>query len=445
MLLKQFQNFIAQKQLFKSTDKLLLAVSGGIDSMVLLHLCLKAAFNFSVVHVNFKLRGKASDADEALVMTTCKTNQIECYAKSFDTLEYANNNKLSTQMAARNLRYQFFEALISEHHFSYLVTAHHADDNVETFFINLLRSSGIKGLTGIPLQNRNIIRPLLFAKRNEIEKYATENKIEFNNDSSNLKDDYLRNHLRHHAIPALHAAMPNANKQIIQSIQHLQSESNVLDELHSKAFEALVSTHAHGFSINKKALQNYTHAETMLFIYLKKQGFTISQVNDMLTQTKEESGRVFNAEKHSILVNRNELILSEIKQKTEQSVIIIENANQLIEEPIQLSMQLLPIKEVDYKKAKANEAYFDAEKITFPLRLRKWQTGDSMQPLGMKNKKKVSDILIDNKVDLLTKANTYVLCNNQNEIIWLIRQSVSETSKINESCKKILYISLQTK
>lgn len=438
MLLQQFQEFVTQKKLINPSDKLLLAVSGGVDSMVLLQLCLKAGYQCSVAHVNFKLRGAAANADEALVIDTCKTHQIECFSTQVDTQIFANQNKLSIQMAARELRYNYFNTLINKHRFTKLVTAHHADDHIETFFINLLRSSGIQGLTGIPLKNENIIRPLLFATKQQIESYAQTEQLKFNTDSSNLKDDYLRNHLRHHVIPALTNATTNANTQILNSIQHLNDDANLLQELHQKTFEQFLSKHPHGISIDKTKLVTYTNVAHLLFWYLKNFGFNSTQVLDMLSN--EESGRIFYSNTHQILQNRAEFILSPMNTMEQTEELIIDIINQKIETPIKLKFELLDNKSTNFKDAQAFEVYVDATKIQFPLTLRKWQAGDQMQPLGMKHQKKVSDILIDNKVDNLTKANTYVLCNANKEIIWLIGQRVSESFKIDKNCKKILHI-----
>ena len=438
MLLQQFQEFITQKKLINTSDKLLLAVSGGVDSMTLLHLCLRARYDFSVAHVNFKLRGADADADEALVISICKAYQIECFSTQVETQDYANQHKLSIQMAARELRYNYFNTLIKQHHFTKLVTAHHANDHIETFFINLLRSSGIQGLTGIPVQNENIIRPLLFATKQQIETYVQTHQIKFNTDSSNLKDDYLRNYLRHHVIPTINKANTNANTQILNSIQHLNDDASLLQELHQKTFEQLITKHEHGISINKSKLNTYNNAAHLLFWHLKNFGFNNAQVQDMLSN--DDSGRIFYSNTHQILQNRDELILSAIANNEPTAAIIIESIQQKIETPVSLKMQLLDLNSVNYKSAQFNEIYVDAAKIQFPLTLRKWQTGDQIQPLGMKHQKKVSDILIDNKVDNLTKANSYVLCNANNEIIWLIKQRVSENFKIGNNCKNILHI-----
>jgi tRNA(Ile)-lysidine synthase len=443
MLLNQFQEFVKQNQLFNASDKLLLAVSGGVDSMVLFHLCLKAGYEFSVAHVNFKLRGENADADEALVINTCKAFKIDCFTTNFNTQNYANEKKLSIQMAARELRYNYFDQLIQQHQFTKLLTAHHANDQIETFFINLLRSSGIKGLKGIPMQNENIIRPLLFATKNQIETYANTHQIIFHTDSSNLKDDYLRNHLRHHVIPAFNNASPNATIQILNSIQHLNDDFNLLQELHQKAFKNLITTHAHGIIINKTKLQVYANAQAMLFAYVKNYGFNKSQVQQMLQHKQDESGKLYYSNTHKILNNRNEFIISLIEKPNTLEEIIIHNIGQTITTPLHIKMQLSSVNEVNYKNAHANEAYFDASKIKFPLKLRLWQAGDQMQPLGMKNKKNLSDILIDNKVDILTKTNTYVLCNNNNQIIWLIGHRLSEQFKIDPKTKNVLYFTLK--
>lgn len=441
MLLQQFKHFITQKKLFQPSDKVLLAVSGGVDSMVLLHLCLDAGYNFAVAHVNFNLRAEASDADEKLVIETCKKNNITCYSTKVDTLACAANHKLSIQMAARELRYRYFNNLVSEHQFTSIVTAHHADDTIETFFINLLRSTGIKGLTGIPVQNGELIRPLLFASRNQIEAYAQEHQITFRTDSSNLNDHYLRNHIRHHVIPALNSAADNAGEQILNTMQHLQTEADLLQELHHKAFENMLSIHIQGICINKNLLQSYSNPQTMLFMYLKNYGFNISQVKDMMALSVEKSGSKFYSDTHIALLNRNEIIVSELESEKKDVTLVIENIHQEITEPICLSMKMLALQEAGYKHAHANEAFVDADKVLFPLKLRKWQAGDTMQPLGMNQRKKVSDILIDNKVDLFTKANTYVVCNAQNEIVWLIGQRVSALFKVENNSKNILHIS----
>jgi tRNA(Ile)-lysidine synthase len=266
-------------------------------------------------------------------------------------------------------------------------------------------------------------------------------QLKFNTDSSNLKDDYLRNYLRHHVIPVLNKASTNANTQILNSIEHLNDDANLLYELHQKAIQEITTNTSNGININTTKLLQYNNAAHLLFWFLKNYGFNSHQVHDMLSDKHNESGSLFYSNTHQILRNRNEFILSPIALKQQASEVIIESINQEINTPIQLKMQVLDMQNINYKTAKAKEAYIDMAKIEFPLKLRKWQTGDAMQPLGMKNQKKVSDIFIDNKVDRLTKDNCYMLCNANNEIIWLIGQRVSERFKVDENSCNILYLS----
>jgi tRNA(Ile)-lysidine synthase len=443
MLLPSFQNFISKNKLIGSNDKLLLAVSGGVDSMVLMDLCLKSGLNFAVAHVNFKLRGAASDTDEELVIATCKANNIACYTTSFDTVAYTKQHKISIQMAARELRYSYFEQLIKTHQFTKLLTAHHANDSLETFFINLLRSSGIQGLTGIPIINKYIIRPLLFAEKSAIEKYAVAHKIIYQTDVSNLKDDYLRNQIRHHIIPAFQNINENAVNQLLNSMYHLQREHELLQELHQKALDKIISKHPQGIQIDITLLKTFVQFETMLLLYLKNYGFNHAQVMQMLDDTSNQTGSLFYSKTHRVLYNRDVLIVSILLKSENNNDFIIHNINQKVDHPFFLKMQELLIDNINYKTASSNEAYVDAAKVQFPLTIRKWKQGDSIIPLGMKQRKKISDILIGQKVDLIMKENIYVLCNANGDIIWLIGQRLSDNFKVEKMSSKLYYFSFE--
>jgi len=440
MLLQQFQQFVQKHQLIDASDKLLLAVSGGVDSMVLLNICSKLGYNFAAAHCNFTLRDSESDADETLVMETCKFNQIVLYSVRFNTLNYADANKLSIQMAARELRYNFFNDLINQHQFTKVLTAHHANDNIETLFINLLRSSGIQGLSGIPIKNENIIRPLLFATKTSIKNYATTNNIQFNEDSSNSKDDYLRNEIRHHLIPVLKKLSSNAESAVLSCMQHLNDEYNLLHELHQKTMSEIVSIHQNGLAIKMNLLKAYQNSESLLYLYLKKYGFNMVQIQNMLSHAIQSTGNMFYSSTHQVLVDRDSLILSTLDNRSFDKEVVIENIHHQIDFPISLTLQSLLKEKTNYNNALSNEAYFDLEKVSFPLVLRKWQQGDMMQPLGMKHKKKISDILIDNKVDLLTKEKTYVLCDANGIIIWLIGHRISDCFKVENKTQHLLYL-----
>lgn len=443
MLQESFQKFISEKKLINKSDKLLLAVSGGVDSMVLFKLCLQSGYGFEVAHVNFKLRDADSNADETLVRKTCQDANIPFHTKSFHTLSYARENKISIQMAARELRYSYFEELLQQYQLSKIVTAHHADDSIETFFINLLRGTGIKGLTGIPVEHKKVIRPLLFAQKIEIENYAAEHKVMFHLDKSNLKDDYLRNHIRHHLMPALIKTSDKAFSQLLNSMYHLGNENLLLQELHTKSLEQITHIHPQGIEIKIPLLKAYKQHETMLFLYLKNYGFTYSQVQNMLEEKTQQAGSIFYSNTHRVLRNRTSLILSGNETEGEnKETITIYDVHQKVEAPVGLVIRALNIDDAPYKNASSHEVYVDAAKIQFPLTFRKWKHGDMIIPLGMKHSKKISDILIDQKIDLLSKEKTYVLCNAEGEIIWLAGIRMSEIFKIHKHTAQVYHISM---
>jgi tRNA(Ile)-lysidine synthase len=445
MLLKRFKDFIDHKKLLAPSNKLLLAVSGGIDSMVLLDLCLQAGYDVEVAHCNFKLRGTESDADEQLVAEVCNAHRIKLHSISFETAQYAIEKGLSIQMAARTLRYDYFNQLVVAHGFNKLLTAHHADDNIETFFINLLRSTGIDGLTGISLQNGNIIRPLLFANKKEIAAYAVEHHIRYRDDSSNDKDDYLRNYIRHHVTPALQQAAINANISISNSIQHLAEDAALLHELVHKKINEISICGDNKTIINKVKLIEFNNAVQLLFMYLKEYGFNYAQANDMLKNKANQSGKIFYSNSHRILLNRNEIILTEFNNAIEHDEIMINDTDQIIETPLKMQINKLVEPSNNYKQASANEAYLDSDKMVWPLKLRRWQSGDSMQTLGMKHRRKISDILIDLKVDVLAKEKVYVLTDACGEILWLIGYRISETCKITNRTNNIMHLKAGSK
>jgi tRNA(Ile)-lysidine synthase len=444
MLLKRFKDFIDHQKLLAPSDKLLLAVSGGIDSMVLLDLCLQAGYDVEVAHCNFKLRGAESDADEQLVAEVCTAQRIKLHSISFETAQYAIEKGLSIQMAARTLRYDYFNQLVVAHGFNKLLTAHHADDNIETFFIKLLRSTGIDGLTGIPLQNGNIIRPLLFANKKEIAIYAVEHHISYREDSSNDKDDYLRNYIRHHVVPALQHAAKNAHTAISNSMKHLFEDANLLYELHAKTMHDFTVQKDNKIIINKARLNEFQNALQLLYMYLKNYGFNHTQVQDILNHDAGQSGKKFYSSTHTVLLNRQEIILSQLDEVHTYNEVIINDVHQFIDTPIQLQIKKLVKLNNAYQQATANEAYFDEAKIRWPLKLRKWQSGDSMIVLGMKHRKKISDILIDLKVDVWTKEKTYVLIDAGGNILWLIGYRVSDLCKVTDSSNSLLHIQIGT-
>ena len=411
-MLTKFQHHIEQNFLQLKDKKLLLAVSGGVDSMVLLDLFYKLRFDICIVHCNFQLRGKESDADEMLVRETCQDSYIPYFIESFDTLEFAKENKLSIQLAARKLRYDWFQEIISLG-FDYVLTAHHLDDNVETFLINFTRGTGLEGLTGIPAQNGNIIRPLLPFSREEIENYALENKIQWREDSSNASDKYFRNKLRHNIVPTLKELNTGFLDSFQNTLHHLQQSESLVNDASKLVFEKVVEEKENQLEIHLKPLLEFQNYKAYLYQWLKEYGF--SAWNDIYDLVEAQSGKQVFSESHVLLKDREKLILSERKEINKSEVFIIES----IESKVNIPLKLRFCKAVNIFETVSNCIFVDESKIKFPLTIRKWQEGDYFYPSGMNGKKKLSKYFKDEKYSLLDKENQWLLCS-EDQIIWVI-------------------------
>lgn len=444
-LLQQFQQFINQEKLFQHKDRVLLAVSGGVDSMVLCHLCKQAGYDFAIAHCNFQLRGTESDADEALIQMLAGKYEIEYFIKRFDTSNYANENKESIQVAARNLRYSWFAELTDTRNgspFKKLLTAHHANDNVETLLMNFFKGTGIAGLQGILPKSgkeQQIIRPLLFAKKEDLVQYATDNGLSFREDASNQSDKYTRNYFRNKLIPALTAVYPKVEDNLLDNINRF-SEVNLLYKQAIEHLKKKLLIH------NKKTLQMpvlkllKTEAlQTVLFEITKEFGFTSKQTGDIIRLLNAGSGKFIDSSTHRIIRNRKWLIIS-LLQSDDQSNYLIEAPD----EKIQFAGQSITVKKM-YRPIKIESDSFvaqvDAKEIVFPLLLRKWQQGDYFYPLGMKKKKKLSRFFIDNKLSLPQKENTWVV-EMDKKIIWVVGQRIDDRFKIDAQTQDIIRMEL---
>ena len=433
-MLTKFQHHIEQNFPQLKDKKLLLAVSGGIDSMVLLDLFYKLRFEICVVHCNFQLRGKESDADELLVREICQDGYIPYFIESFDTLEFAKENKLSIQLAARKLRYDWFQELLSLG-FDYVLTAHHLDDNVETFLINFTRGTGLEGLTGIPAQNENIIRPLLPFSREEIENYAKENKIQWREDSSNASDKYFRNKLRHNIVPTLKELNTGFLDSFQNTLHHLQQAESLVNDASKLVFEKVVKEKGNQLEIHLKPLLEFQNYKAYLYQWLKNYGF--SAWNDIYDLVNAQSGKQVFSETHILLKDREKLILSERKSTDKSEVFIIES----IECKVNIPLKLIFSRFSGDKHVNANCIFVDEDKINFPLIIRKWQEGDYFYPAGMNGKKKLSKYFKDEKYSLLDKENQWLLCS-EDQIIWVIGKRVDQRFIATETTQQNIKIEL---
>lgn len=400
---------------FIEGKKLLIAISGGIDSVVLAHLLHELGYEILLAHCNFKLRGKESDLDEEFVGALGEKLKVRTFVKKFDTEQYAEKRKLSIQLAARELRYQWFSEVRKEHHLDYLVTGHHADDNLETFLINMSRGTGLEGLTGIPKQNKEIIRPLLPFSREEIVAYAKMNQIAWREDASNSETKYIRNKIRHQIIPVLKEINPNLLNSFSRTITHLEESSAIITQKVKEITLEILSNVGDEVRIDIEKMLKLATPKAYLYELLKPYNFTEwDNVFDLLIA---QSGKQISSKSHVLLKDRDFLILkSRHKIAKRKQKIIIEKGITTVDEPISLHIEITDKKQSESK----NYALVNKNLVTFPMILRKREDGDFFYPTGMFGKKKVSKFFKDEKLSQFQKEETWLLCNANNEIIWIV-------------------------
>ena len=431
-MLAKFQNHINSDFPFFEGSKLLLAISGGIDSMVLLHLCRQLKFDIRIAHCNFQLRGAESDEDENFVKMQAEKLQIPIYIQKFDTQVFAKQNKLSIQVVARNLRYDWFNTLLATHHFDYILTAHHLDDSLETFLINFIRGSGLDGLTGIPSRNGNVIRTLLPFSRNEIETFAKENIILWREDSSNSSGKYVRNKLRLDVVPILKELNPSLLTSFESTLSHLQQSQSLVNDASQSVFKEVV-LEDDTINIDIAKLTGFPNYKAYLYQWLQPFGFTAW--NDIYALVEAQSGKQVFSETHILLKNRNHLILFPKQNESEPIHFWIKKEQKDVKFPLKMSF----CKVNDISVATTNTIFVDDEKLTFPLEIRKWQDGDWFYPHGMEGKKKLSKFFKDEKFSIIDKSNAWLLCSD-NQIVWVIGKRVDDRFKVTTATTKILKI-----
>lgn len=438
-LLENFKKYIKKENLFQENDRLLLAVSGGVDSVALCQLCRQAGYDFVIAHCNFQLRGEESNRDETFVRQLTGTYDVTFYVKRFDTLEYSKASKKSIEEAARQLRYDWFTDLTNTTGIKYIVTGHHADDNVETVAMNFFRGTGISGLRGILPKQGKIIRPLLFARRGELEEFVKNKGLRFVTDHTNLENNYTRNFFRNKIIPLVNEKFPEASNNVLRNIQRFK-ETEILYQqsvqLHKKKLLKESGNETH---IPVLKLLKTVPLATVLYEIIKDFGFTPHQTDEAVALLKSESGKYIQSASHRIIRNRNWLIIS--------PGLTIEASNILIEEmdtTTRFANGLLEIKKLNVDNYQVtndnNVAMLNAADIRFPLLLRKWKQGDYFYPLGMQKKKKLGRFFTDNKLSLTQKENMWVI-EMDKKIIWVVGMRIDERFKISNLTRSILVIS----
>ncbi|WP_115461960.1 tRNA lysidine(34) synthetase TilS [Winogradskyella aurantiaca] len=436
-MLDAFNSILNNELSFLRDKRLLVAISGGIDSVVLTQLCLKAHLDLTLAHCNFKLRGAESDADESFVKDLADNLGLEVFIQGFNTEKYMTQNKVSLQMAARELRYKWFQELSSQLHFDYILTAHHADDNLETFLINFTRGTGINGLTGIPILNENIVRPLLPFSRDEILQLATESGWNWREDTSNKSRKYLRNKLRHEVVPILKAINPNLIGSFQSTINNLNETGDIVEEsLNAVAKRAI--THLDDNEIHYKVseFKKVNNSRAYLHEMFKDYGFT--EWDDVLNLLDAKSGKYVESESHRLIKHREVLILTDVNPPVFRSITIKEGDECILFPHGQLKFNKIQA----LRKTKKSEVYLDENKVEFPLVLRIWKAGDSFVPSGMSGTKKISKFLKDEKCSLTEKERTWVLCSG-NDVIWVVGKRANNKCVATSDTESILHIQLE--
>jgi len=465
-LLQQYKEFIKKENLFSPKDKLLLAVSGGIDSVVLCELCKQAGFDFAIIHCNFQLRGEESVRDEEFVKKLGEKYKVDVKIKKFDTQKFAEENKLSIQEAARDLRYKWFFYLWQNETLgnnintiekdnipgwhtsttrSFVLTAHHADDNIETLLMNFFRGTGLHGLTGIPISGPSsalayIKRPLLSFSKKELIEFANENKLDFVEDSSNLSTKYTRNLFRHEIIPAISKVYPQVNENLTDNIGRFKE----IEELYKLAVgdikKKLTKEKENEWHIPVKQLMGYNN-RALIYEIIADFGFTEKQIDEVIKLSESDSGKYLDSPTfdYRIIKHRHWFIISPINSVDSRMIIIEEKDKKvLFEEGI---IEIERLQTTNHKPQTSNNiACLDSKEIKYPFILRKWKTGDYFYPLGMKKKKKLSRFFIDQKLSKTEKEKTWVI-EMDKKIIWVVGNRIDERFKVTDQTKNGLKIS----
>ena len=424
MLMKKVKEFIEKEDLFSKQDKILVALSGGADSVALTRILITLGYHCEVAHCNFELRGEESDRDEDFVRNFCRSLNIKCHSIHFETRRYAAQQSISIEMAARELRYNWFSKICEESDCQVVAVAHHKDDSVETMLLNLIRGTGINGLLGIRPKNGNVVRPLLCASRQEVVEYLHRMNQTYVTDSTNLEDEYTRNKIRLNLLPLMEEINPSVKDGLVKTASYLNDISKVYQQAIKESIDRIFITPEKEISIEK--LMNEPAPQALLFEVLSPLGFNSTQVEEVYGSLNGQPGKRFISSQWQVVKDRDLLLIEKVKTANDKPQIIFE--------------EVLLTKDFVIPKDK-NTACFDANKFKGVISIRKWEKGDYFIPFGMKGKKLVSDFMTDSKFSLLKKEQQWVLsCNDQ--IAWLIGERTDNRFRIDDSTQKVIIAKL---
>jgi len=437
---KQFINFIEQNKLFNNLDSILVAVSGGMDSVLLANLIKASGYNFAVAHCNFQLRGEESNADQQFCQNLAQQLEAPFHVISFDTLAFAETNKISVQMAARELRYQWFEQIRQQFNYSVIALAHHQNDAIETILLNLVRGTGIAGLHGILPKSGVLVRPLMFMTREDVQHQITENNLAYVEDSSNASAKYARNKIRLEVIPKLKELNQELEQTFEKNLLHFRSLEILLNNKVQELKKALFLPFGDEIHISIDELKKLVPKQLLIFNLFKDFGFNETAINDLEKALYKHSGRIFYSETYQILIDRSNLVLSKKVTNLPEQVTF-----EALDHQIDFGAYRLKIVNAEVKDIVTNDrmkASIDSDKIIYPLTLRNWKEGDFFYPIGMNSRKKLSDFFINQKIALNKKTEIPLLVNGNNEIIWIGGYRPDDRYKITENSKNVTIFEL---
>ncbi|NLX80791.1 MAG: tRNA lysidine(34) synthetase TilS [Proteiniphilum sp.] len=435
-MLDKVKRYIADNKLFEQSDKLLVGLSGGADSMALLNVLIELKYDCFAAHCNFHLRGEESDKDQLYVEDWCNFKNIPLITVDFDTTKYAADNKISIEMAARELRYRWFERVRKDHDADYIAVGHHLNDSIETFLLNLIRGTGISGLSGIAPKNGRVVRPLLSVSREEIEEYLDGKATNFRVDSTNLEDIYTRNFVRLNLLPSLEKINPSINDAIARTSKNLSEVEKVYRHVMEKDIKVVLLDNV----IDIEKLKQTISPQSVLFEILFPLGFSPSSIEDVLDSIDATPGKVFYSPSHRLIKDRISLLIDELStNEVENRTFTINKGNTHIDLPLDMSFDVKPYP-VDITKS-PKYLYLDADLITYPLVLRKWQLGDWFVPFGMKGRKKLSDFFTDQKFSIKDKEDVWILVSGE-DIVWVVGHRSDDRFRVTPKTKNVLVINI---
>lgn len=440
-MLNEFKTFVQEALQLNKDGQYLLAISGGIDSVVMADLFYQSGFSFDIVHCNFRLRGAESDEDEAFVRNLAQSYGVKCIVKSFDTQKQADSRGVSVQMAARHIRYAWFEQLMQGSEYREIATAHHKNDVLETMVFNLVKGTGISGLRGIRHRQGHIIRPLLFTDKQQIRQYAQQHQLQWREDSSNAEDKYRRNFIRHEVIPVLEQINPNLFQTLEGTLERLIGAEALVKASCAQIRKKCLARRGDDYFLRTAQLMELPGLNVVMHEILKDFGLHYQQsatIARMLMDKNKEAyvGKVFDSATHRVNLDREEIVISPLASRPKSVASEIsekEHSKKL--DFCDLDMRVLDASRYNIMPL-ANVAALDHEKLKFPLKLRKWQEGDSFYPLGMNCRKKLSDFMIDTKVPLNLKERVFVLTSGE-DIVWVVGHRIDHRYRITDQTRQV--------